>query len=113
MKQLLILYVSSGLLLSALSIPLILGHVPPNCVYGFRVPATLRAPELWYPANRHAGKWLSITGAVISLSAVILYLVPGMNVDTYALAALAVTLIGLGAAVTSSLVLLNKLQRSR
>ena len=48
------------------SIPMVLGKVPPNRVYGFRTPKTLRSPEIWYPANRAAG-WFMIAAAVISI----------------------------------------------
>ena len=46
------------MLLLALSLPLMYGRVPPNPLYGFRVPRTLRHPELWYPANAYSGRWL-------------------------------------------------------
>ena len=47
-----------GPVLILLSIPLLLRWVPRNCVYGFRIPATLRSDAVWYDANalfaRHA-----------------------------------------------------------
>lgn len=54
----------SGLLFSLLGIPLILGIVPPNRLYGFRVPATLANRDLWYIVNRAAGIDL-VTGGVL------------------------------------------------
>jgi uncharacterized membrane protein len=110
-KELLALYVCSGMLLCCLSIPLIRSRVPPNGVYGFRVPATLRSPELWYPANRCAGKWLLMAGAVVTLVAGLLYLVPGISLDGYAMAELVVVVVTLTAAVTASLLCLRALQR--
>ena len=37
------------------SIPLILGLVPPNRLYGFRTERTLANRDLWFRANRFAG----------------------------------------------------------
>lgn len=57
----LIAYVLPALLVIA-AIPMILGKVPPNRVYGFRTPKTLSSPEIWYPANRIAGWWTIAAG---------------------------------------------------
>ena len=54
------------LLVLVLSLPMILGRVPPNSAYGFRTPKTLSSPEVWYPANRAAG-WFMLTAMVISI----------------------------------------------
>jgi uncharacterized membrane protein len=50
------------IVMAALALPLILGKVPPNQLYGFRTPKTLSSPAIWYPANRIAGWWM-IAGA--------------------------------------------------
>jgi hypothetical protein len=50
-------------LLVIIGIPLILGIVPPNGVYGFRVRGT-ESPEIWYPANAFMG-WALLIAAVI------------------------------------------------
>ncbi len=50
------------LILAALSIPLILGLVPPNRYYGLRTPKTLANAALWYRANRFAG-WAFLVAA--------------------------------------------------
>ncbi len=39
----------------ALSIPLILGVVPRNRLYGVRVPETMADERLWYAVNRLTG----------------------------------------------------------
>ena len=54
------------LVVVASSIPMILGKVPPNWIYGFRTPRTLSSPEVWYPANRVAG-WFMVVAAVVSI----------------------------------------------
>ena len=59
-------YVVPSIVLAA-SLPMILGKVGPNHMYGFRTPKTLRSPEVWYPANRAAG-WFTAVGAAIALA---------------------------------------------
>ena len=54
------------LVVVASSIPMILGKVPPNRIYGFRTARTLSSPEVWYPANRVAG-WFMVAAAVVSI----------------------------------------------
>jgi len=43
-----------------LTLPLILGRIPPNRGYGIRTPATLADPQSWYRANRVGGAALCI-----------------------------------------------------
>jgi uncharacterized membrane protein len=88
MMTLLILHVASGVLLMALSLPLLWEKVPPNGLYGFRVKATLENPRIWYTANKFAAKRLLLAGAVLVVAAVILYFIPGVGVDTYSLGCL-------------------------
>jgi len=102
MSTLLILYVASGLLLAALAVPMIRRKIPPNGLYGFRVRQTLEHPEFWYPANEYAGRCLLWAGLVIAAAAAILYVVPGLTVDGYALACLGVDVIALTVAVVLS-----------
>ncbi len=85
---LLILHAASGVLLMALSLPLMCGKVPPNGLYGFRVKATLENPQIWYAANKFAAKRLLVAGAVLVTAALILYFIPGIGVDTYSLGCL-------------------------
>ena len=89
MTTLLIVYISAGTLLILLSIPLYVGKIPPNPIYGFRVPQTLDNPELWYKVNRYSARFLMLTGLLTILAAVLLYLIPGIRVDAYALGCLA------------------------
>jgi uncharacterized membrane protein len=85
MFPLVILFLCIGLLMIALAIPLILGRVPPNTWYGFRIRLTLSDPEIWYPANRHGGWLLLIVGLVTIAAALLLPLVPGMRGEAYGL----------------------------
>jgi len=90
METILILYVVIGLLMVIFAVPLIKRKVGPNWLYGFRVPQTMRDPEVWYAVNAHFGRRLLVTGLATLLAAVLLYRVPGLDVDSYAWALLAV-----------------------
>ena len=93
MTELLTLYVAAGALLVALAIPLILRKIRPNALYGFRVAPVFDSDDIWYAANRYAGKWLAAAGAAILAAAVGFYFLPGLTVDLYALACLAAFLL--------------------
>ena len=86
MKILLVTFAGSGLLAILIALPLIKRRVKPNPWYGFRVRATLQNPELWYDVNAHLGQRLLISGFITTLAAIGLYVMPGLNVDTYAIA---------------------------
>jgi uncharacterized membrane protein len=96
------LYIASGIVLALLAIPTILRWIPPNGIYGFRVGATLQNRELWYDVNRYAGWRLLVVGLVIVVAAVGLARIPGITIDAYALACLAVFALALAAAVIST-----------
>jgi uncharacterized membrane protein len=63
--------VFAGVLIMAVSVPMILRLVPRNPLYGFRTPRTLRSDAVWYPANQFAGVAMACAGAVWTLAAVI------------------------------------------
>lgn len=88
MSTLLILYVGAGGLLILLSLPLLWEKVPPNPVYGFRLPATMNDPKVWYATNKFSAKRLLVTGISTVVAAAIFYFIPGITVDGYALACL-------------------------
>lgn len=113
MVLLLILFVSSGVLLTALSVPLIFRKIPPNSWSGFRVRATLENEEVWYPANEYAGKRLFWVGYVTVVAAVALFLLPIPNVGIYASAVGGVVMVGLAAAVAQSFLYLRSLTERR
>lgn len=78
-----------GLLLAAVSAPIIRGRVKPNRWYGFRTPKTLRDERIWYAANAYSGRTLFIAGmitAVAALALAPLYLLPHIGEGVYALA---------------------------
>lgn len=54
-----------GVVLMALSIPLIFRWVPQNPVYGFRIPATCKNKSVWYDANALSGRHLFFFGVAL------------------------------------------------
>lgn len=52
----------TGLIIAGVSIPLILGKVPPNGLYGVRTAKTLSSPTAWYAGNIYGGKALLLAG---------------------------------------------------
>ncbi len=88
-----IMFMVTGLILAALSLPMIAGRIPPNGLYGFRVKKTMENPDIWYPVNKFSGKWLLAAGISLVLVAFGLSLVQGISLDTYSLSVLAVWLI--------------------
>ena len=109
MTPLLILFTGSGLLLAAVSVPLILRKIGPNPWYGFRVRKTLADPAVWYPANAYAAKRLLVVGLGVSVSAAVLFLVPGIDLFGYSVACEGIGLGGLLVAVIQSFVHLRSL----
>jgi uncharacterized membrane protein len=75
-----LLFAAVGLLFIGLSVPLILGRVPPNHLYGCRTERTLADPKLWYEANRVSGKDF-LTAGVLVLTASLLMLVSGRGAN--------------------------------
>ncbi len=46
-----------------ISVPVVLGLVPRNRLYGVRTRSTLSSDEIWYPANRHGGIVIMLASA--------------------------------------------------
>jgi len=88
METLLALYSIGGLVLAGLSVPLILKKIPPNGLYGFRIPATINNPGLWYKVNTYTGWRLLIVGLATSVGSIILFFTVNSSVDAYALSCL-------------------------
>jgi hypothetical protein len=64
-------------LVGMLGVPLLLDWVPPNRFYGFRTPATLASPQLWYDVNRATGWAMLIAGLLGLIGAAVIALVGG------------------------------------
>jgi uncharacterized membrane protein len=109
-QTLLIIYVTGGLILALISLPLIYGKIKPNSLYGFRIPATLEDPELWYPVNQFAAKRLLIVGLVMIAAAIGLYFWSGISVDAYAYAFLGIFLAAFTIVIIQCVRYLRRLQ---
>jgi hypothetical protein len=73
-----------------------------------RAPST--TPDIWYPANAVAGKWLFGSGAVtLTFSAGLYLLAPGAGGVVYALACAIVVLLALSVSVVRSMMYLRTL----
>ena len=59
-----------ALLLFAVSVPLVMGVIPRNRLYGFRTKKTLSDDEIWYRVNRLAGIAIMIASGVYAVVAV-------------------------------------------
>ncbi len=103
-------FLFTGLLLIAVSVPMIRGRVKPNLFYGFRTRKTLSSKEIWYPANRYAGKALAIAGAVQSIVALGLLVGSGsLSLEMEAAIGLVVLLGSLAAAMIPTYLFLRSL----
>ena len=58
--------------LIVLSVPLIFGLIPRNRFYGFRTRSTCKSDQVWYPANKMAGKIFVVAGVIWLLVEIIL-----------------------------------------
>jgi hypothetical protein len=105
-----ILFVASGLVQAAVSVPLILGLIPPNGLYGFRLRKTMEHPEIWYPVNKYGGERLLLASLLLILAAVAYTLIPGITFEVYSFAVLITWVIGATIAVVNSFRYINTLK---
>lgn len=87
------MFAGAGVVMVALATPLILRRVPPNGLYGLRIPATFADESVWYEANRRSGFELLVLG-IILLSSSVLMLVLDPTERTAALALPAISVLG-------------------
>jgi hypothetical protein len=106
-----LLYILTGLLFVGVAIPLVLGRVPPNPWYGFRVPQTLNNPSIWYPANAYSGRLLLTYGVLQTLFAAVLAIIPGISGQLYAILCTAFLVVGLLVVVVLSVSYVRTLSR--
>ncbi len=98
-----LMYSALGILLVALSIPLILNKIKPNLWYGFRVPKTINNPDIWYKTNHYAGVRLCAAGVISTLGAVAAYvLMPDAGLEVYSFVVLGISLAALIVATAMS-----------
>jgi hypothetical protein len=113
MQILLLFYIFFGLFTAAISLPLIGEKVKPNLLYGFRVRATLENPAVWYATNKHFGKRLLLTSLGFLAGSVILFFIPGLSLDAYALGCMAIFLILFTVSFIQSLIYLRSQTRDK
>ena len=78
-----ITFVGSALVILGLGLPMALGKVPPNALYGVRLPITMRSREAWDAANVRYGWWMVVSGT-LSLGAFFLGRLLGWTVESLA-----------------------------
>lgn len=110
MKILLITFAGVGLLSILIALPLIERRIKPNPWYGFRVRATLENSELWYDVNAHMGRRLLISGLITTLAAIGLYVMPGLTMDTYAIACGGISILALSVGLGQTMSYLRQRQ---
>jgi uncharacterized membrane protein len=90
------------LLIIVLSIPMILGKVPRNSLYGFRTAYTLSSDEVWYRANKVSGIALLLAGMFWLAGGWLLPMWMGATVQAYRLVQiLGLAWLGLALAVSA------------
>jgi uncharacterized membrane protein len=105
-----LIYGAMGLLVSALALPMMYDKIPPNSFYGFRTPRTLSDPNIWYPANRVAGRNLAVAGVIVATSALVVFAMQkSIQPRTATLTLLIVSMISLIGAVVHSLIALRRM----
>ncbi|MGD0610618.1 MAG: SdpI family protein [Anaerolineales bacterium] len=96
MSTVLIVYLAVGLVTLGLSIPLILGKIPPGAWVGLQVKRIRKNQDIWYRASAYAGKWLLGTGLWVIFAAFALKAIRHISLIAYALGVLAVLVLMLG-----------------
>jgi uncharacterized membrane protein len=105
----LLLFVGVTTVQIALAVPLMLGRIPPNALYGLRTTKSLSDEGVWYASNTYAGQMLFRTGLVQLVAIVALYFVPILRVNfiAYNLACLTVML---GGVIIASVLIIRYLK---
>jgi len=110
MGSVFLLYGIGGVLLIAISLPMIYDKIPPNGFYGFRTPRTMSDPNVWYPANRVAGRNLALAGVIVATTALVVFAMQkNLQPRTAALTLLIVSMAALIGAVVHSFIALHRI----
>jgi uncharacterized membrane protein len=75
----LISFVFAGGVMAAMGVPMMRRRVPPNGLYGLRVPATMADERVWYEANARSGRDFVVLGIATAGLAILLPFVPGVS----------------------------------
>ena len=71
-----ILDIGVAILFLGISIPLVLGKIPVNSVYGFRFAKSFESDDLWFTINRYGGRQLILWSIPIALLGLAVLLFP-------------------------------------
>ena len=75
-------FLIAGAIFILISIPLWLGKIPPNRLYGVRIPKAFESTELWYKVNAVGGGIMIVYGAImLFVGAVSFFLSRRVTVD--------------------------------
>ena len=74
----------SGLLMAVLGMPMALGRVRRNSLYGFRTRKTLSSDHVWFLANRYSGRALVSAGLMMMVAAVPFFFIASLLGPTIA-----------------------------
>ncbi len=66
------------LIIMGVCIPLIMGKIPPNGLYGFRTAKSVSDPKIWYAINRYLGWALLLAESISLICYLALSYVPGL-----------------------------------
>jgi hypothetical protein len=92
--------IALSVIVALISLPLVLGLVPPNSLYGFRTSLTLSSSAIWYAANGFLG-WALLIAALVS--GAVLWILPATVKRWQLWAAFSIPLAGAAAASFSYL----------
>ncbi|MCE5324441.1 SdpI family protein [bacterium] len=104
-----LLWLGPALVLVFMSIPLILGKIPPNKMYGLRVKKTLESPDIWYPANQYAGWAMLWAGVTTLIMTTLLAFIPQVSIAVYGIVCLVVFVAAVVISVVLSFINLSRL----
>ncbi len=96
MNPIAIIHVIVGLLVVAVSVPLVMGKVRMNPWYGIRIPEAFKSEARWLEINRYGGRLMLWWGISIMVVASLGLALPKSYWIIYAFAALAFIMAGLG-----------------
>ena len=66
----------TGVVLIAISIPLIRRRIGPNRWYGFRITKTFQSNELWYDINEYGGRQLAAWAVLMVVAGIVCLFIP-------------------------------------
>jgi uncharacterized membrane protein len=78
-----VMFLTVGLLLVLLAVPLARRRVRPNRWYGLRLRSTFADEQVWYDANAASGRDMVIFGVAFILVALLVPVLPGVTDTTY------------------------------